>query len=78
MFLINLVVYIVKKEMVKTSLRKSLKVFIAALVTIAIAAFLMNLYNSKQTKVQIRTSRQYLVQPKTFSIELLILALPSI
>jgi uncharacterized paraquat-inducible protein A len=50
LILINLVVYIVKKEMVKTSLRKSLKVFIAALVTIAIAAFLMNLYNSKQTK----------------------------
>ena len=36
--------------MLKTSLRRSLKVFIAALITIALIGLLMNLYNSKQPK----------------------------
>jgi hypothetical protein len=50
LILINVVIYIVKKEMLKTSLRRSLKVFIAALITIALIGLLMNLYNSKQPK----------------------------
>lgn len=50
LILINVVIYIVKKEMLKTSLLRSLKVFIAALITIALIGFLMNLYNSKQPK----------------------------
>jgi chromate transport protein ChrA len=50
LILINLVVYIVKKETLKTSLRRSLKICIAALVTIALIGFLMNLNNSKQKK----------------------------
>jgi len=50
LILINVVVYIVKKEMLKTSLLRSLKVFIAALITIALIGLLMNLYNSNQPK----------------------------
>ncbi len=50
LILINVVIYIVKKEMLKTSLLRSLKVFIAALITIALIGFLMNLNNSKQPK----------------------------
>ena len=50
LILINVVVYIVKKEILKTSLRRSLKVFIAALITITLIGFLINLYNSKQPK----------------------------
>jgi Trk-type K+ transport system membrane component len=50
LILINVVVYIVKKEILKTTLRRSLKVFIAALITITLSGFLINLYNSKQPK----------------------------
>lgn len=48
LILINVIVYIVKKEMLKTSLLRSLKVFIAAIVIIAVIVCLMNLYNSNQ------------------------------
>ena len=48
LILINVVVYIVKKEMLKTSLLRSLKVFIAAIVIITVIVCLMNLYNSNQ------------------------------
>lgn len=48
LILINVIVYIVKKEMLKTSLLRSLNVFIAAIVIIAVIVCLMNLYNSNQ------------------------------
>ena len=50
LILINVVVYIVKKEILKTILLRSLKVFIAALITISLIGLLVNLYNSKQPK----------------------------
>ena len=50
LILINLVVYIVKKEIIKTTLRRSLKVFLAALVIICLIGLITSLYHSKQPK----------------------------
>ena len=48
---INVVVYIVKKEMIKTTLLRSLKVFLAAIVIIVIVGWLMNVYRSNLPKL---------------------------
>ena len=50
LILINIVVYIVKKEIIKTTLRRSLKVFLAALVIICLIGLITSLYHSKQPK----------------------------
>ena len=50
LILINLVVYIVKKEIIKTTLLRSLKVFLAALLIITLIGLLTNWYHSKQPK----------------------------
>ena len=47
---INVVVYIVKKEVIKTTLLRSLKVFLAAIVIIVMLGWLMNVYRSNLTK----------------------------
>ena len=47
---INVVVYIVKKEMIKTTLLRSLKVFLAAIVIIVMLGWLINVYRSNLTK----------------------------
>ena len=48
---INVVVYIVKKEVIKTTLLRSLKVFLAAIVIIVIVGWLMNVYRSNLPKL---------------------------
>ena len=50
LILINIVVYIVKKEIIKTTLLRSLKVFLAALVIICLISLITSLYHSKQPK----------------------------
>ncbi len=50
LILINIVVYIVKKEIIKTTLLRSLKVFLAALVIICLIGLITSLYHSKQPK----------------------------
>ncbi len=50
LILINLVVYIVKKEIIKTTLLRSLKVFLAAMIIITLIGLLTNWYHSKQPK----------------------------
>ncbi len=47
---INVVVYIVKKEVIKTTLLRSLKVFLAAIVIIVMLGWLINVYRSNLTK----------------------------
>ena len=51
LILINLVVYVVKKEIIKTTLLRSLKVFLAALVIICLIALITSVYHSKQPKL---------------------------
>jgi formate hydrogenlyase subunit 4 len=48
---INVVVYIVKKEVIKTTLLRSLKVFLAAIVIIVIVGWLMNVFRSNLPKL---------------------------
>lgn len=48
---INVVVYIVKKEVIKTTLLRSLKVFLAAIVIIVMLGSLMNVYHSNLPKI---------------------------
>ena len=48
---INVVVYIVKKEVIKTTLLRSLKVFLAAIVIIVMLGWLMNVYHSNLPKL---------------------------
>jgi hypothetical protein len=43
-------VYIVKKEVIKTTLLRSLKVFLAAIVIIVMLGWLINVYRSNLTK----------------------------
>jgi Trk-type K+ transport system membrane component len=50
LILINIVVYIVKNEIIKTTLLRSLKVFLAALVIICLIGLITSLYHSKQPK----------------------------
>jgi len=50
LILINLVVYIVKKEIIKTTLLRSLKVFLAALVIFLFIGLSTNWYHSNQPK----------------------------
>ncbi len=50
LILINIVVYIVKKEIIKNTLLRSLKVFLAALVIICLIGLITSLYHSKQPK----------------------------
>jgi hypothetical protein len=50
LILINIVVYIVKKEIIKTTLLRSLKVFLAALVIICLIGLITSVYHSKQLK----------------------------
>jgi hypothetical protein len=51
LILINLVVYVVKKEIIKTTLLRSLKVFLAAMIIISLIGLLTNWYHSKQPKL---------------------------
>jgi hypothetical protein len=50
LILINLVVYVVKKEIIKTTLLRSLKVFLAALVVITFIGLFTKWYHSQQPK----------------------------
>jgi len=50
LILINLVVYIVKKEIIKTTLLRSLKVFLAALFIFLLIGLSTNWYLSNQPK----------------------------
>ena len=50
LILINLVVYIVKKEIIKTTLLRSLKVFLAAIACMFLFRIILNLYNHNQEK----------------------------
>jgi hypothetical protein len=50
LILINLVVYIVKKEIIKTTLLRSLKVFLIAIACIFLFGIILNLYNHSQEK----------------------------
>ena len=48
LILINVVVYIVNKELIKTTLLRSSKVLLAAIVIIVIVGWAMNVYRSSQ------------------------------
>jgi heme A synthase len=48
--LLNIIVYIVKKEIIKTTLRRSLKVFLIAIAVVLVLGFILNLYYANQPK----------------------------
>ena len=48
--LLNIIVYIVKKEIIKTTLRRSLKVFLIAISIVLVLGFILNLYYANQPK----------------------------
>jgi len=50
--LINIIVYIVKKEIIKTTLRRSLKVFLIAISIVLVLGFILNLYYANQPKTK--------------------------
>ncbi len=52
LILINIVVYIVKKEIIKTTLRRSLKVFLIAISIVLVLGFILNLYYANQPKTK--------------------------
>ena len=49
LILLNIVVYIVKKEILKTTKRRSLKVFLIAIVFIFLLGLILNLYFNSQS-----------------------------
>ena len=50
LILINIVVYIVKKEIIKTTLRRSLKVFLIAISIMLLWGVILNFYNHSEAK----------------------------
>ena len=52
LILINIIVYIVKKEIIKTTLRRSLKVFLIAISIVLVLGFILNLYYANQPKTK--------------------------
>ena len=48
--LLNIIVYIVKKEIIKTTLRRSLKVFLIAIAVVLVLGVILNLYYANQPK----------------------------
>ena len=52
LILINIVVYIVKKEIIKTTLRRSLKVFLIATSIFLVLGVILNLYYANQSKTK--------------------------
>ncbi len=48
--LLNIIVYIVKKEIIKTTLRRSLKVFLIAISIVLVLGVILNLYYANQPK----------------------------
>jgi hypothetical protein len=48
LILLNIVVYIVKKEILKTTIRRSLKVFLIAIAFIFLLGLILNLYFNSQ------------------------------
>ena len=48
--LLNIIVYIVKKEIIKTTLNRSLKVFLIAIVVVLVLGVILNLYYANQPK----------------------------
>ena len=50
LILLNIIVYIVKKEIIKTTLRRSLKVFLIAISIVLVLGFILNLYYANQPK----------------------------
>ena len=49
LILLNIVVYIIKKEILKTTIRRSLKVFLIAIVFIFLLGLILNLYFNSQS-----------------------------
>ena len=49
LILLNIVVYIVKKEILKTTLRRSFKVFLIAIAFIFLLGLILNLYFNSQS-----------------------------
>ena len=50
LILLNIIIYIVKKEIIKTTLRRSLKVFLIAISIVLVLGFILNLYYANQPK----------------------------
>jgi heme A synthase len=48
--LLNIIIYIVKKEIIKTTLRRSLKVFLIAISIVLVLGVILNLYYANQPK----------------------------
>jgi uncharacterized paraquat-inducible protein A len=50
--LLNIIVYIIKKEIIKTTLRRSLKVFLIAISIVLVSGVILNLYYANQPKTK--------------------------
>ena len=50
LILLNIIVYIVKKEIIKTTLRRSLKVFLIAISIMLLWGVILNFYNHSEAK----------------------------
>jgi uncharacterized paraquat-inducible protein A len=52
LIVLNIIVYIVKKEIIKTTLRRSLKVFLIAISIVLVLGVILNLYYANQPKTK--------------------------